>query len=666
MSEIFESRTLDASEIDSRFQAKIRFLSKDAAWVARKISELQSTKFTEGLFCEEYKDAVLTPIGQNQGLSGGVFDQSRRQIQLARILHREDVIFGNARYDDAIKYEMEIDEGIWVGKMTAHFGHFITEGIARLHAAWANNLPIIYSGKLISNSQQSRARLLPWMSDVLRLIGIDPSRIIFIEKNTIVRRLYVPNPGLELSRSLNLDFVNALRMRVEKALSPISALEIDQGENLFLSRSNLVDARIALGELPLQVALGEKGWNVLHPEALPFHEQISKLVPASAVAGLYGSQMHTLLFRPASKSLDVVFLATSYFNTTYLHADLLTPGLKIVAQCDNYGNFPKFGNATPYCLSQSVVRRAFELIGVSLKSWKDANEDYPQTWFKALAEACNKKKIAPHRLDAILAAVPTEVRDQLQPSGAMSLPPTIHASDANSKYGILIVGHSHTEAISSAIVSDEESSVKVVNLNARDRNMSVSDKIKSGDYLPDPGGFKLQASMVGGNFYNTFGLIESSVPFDFAEPSDSSFSLELGRQLISYELMHSYFSDVMQKGFLRSIIALRDYYGDSFVHIISPPPIGDDRHIAENPGGYFSDKIHLGVAPASLRGKLYRLHTRVVVEFCRKNGIPTLPPPPEAVTEDGFLARPFWKKDPTHANAAYGRLVLEQLRGYQA
>ena len=122
----------------------------------------------------------------------------------------------------------------------------------------------------------------------------------------------------------------------------------------------------------------------------------------------------------------------------------------------------------------------------------------------------------------------------------------------------------------------------------------------------------------------------------------------------------------MRRGFLRSITTLRDYYGDPFIHVISPPPVGDDRHIAENPGGYFRDKIHLGVAPASLRGKLYRLHTRVVVEFCQEHGIPTLLPPAEAVTEDGFLARPFWKNDPTHANAAYGRLVLEQLRGYTA
>lgn len=228
----------------------------------------------------------------------------------------------------------------------------------------------------------------------------------------------------------------------------------------------------------------------------------------------------------------------------------------------------------------------------------------------------------------------------------------------------LIVGQSHVEAVVCAIKG--VGGFEIVNLNAVDRSTSISEKIKIGGYIPEPQANLLVASMIGGNFYNTFGLIENSIPFEFAEPGEADFRPDHRRQLITYELLYHYFSGAMRGGFLRSIVDLRDYYGNPFLHIISPPPIGNDRHIAENPGGYFGDKIHLGVAPANLRGKLYRLHTRVVVEFCRENGIPTLPPPPEAVTENGFLARPFWKNDPTHANADYGRLVLEQLRGYQA
>lgn len=232
----------------------------------------------------------------------------------------------------------------------------------------------------------------------------------------------------------------------------------------------------------------------------------------------------------------------------------------------------------------------------------------------------------------------------------------------------LIVGQSHTGALISArkqLGSAAYHDLEILNVNTRDRSIPVVKKIALGGYLPEAGKFTLVASMMGGNFYNTFGLIDNSVPFDFMAPGDSADSVASNRHLITYELLHCYFRDAMRRGFLKSILALKNFYNVSFIHIISPPPIRDNQHIIDNPGGYFSDKVHLGVAPASLRKKLYRLHTRVLVEFCHEHGIPTLPPPPDAVTEDGFLARPFWENDPTHANAAYGRLVLEQLRGYR-
>jgi hypothetical protein len=232
---------------------------------------------------------------------------------------------------------------------------------------------------------------------------------------------------------------------------------------------------------------------------------------------------------------------------------------------------------------------------------------------------------------------------------------------------VLIIGQSHTEALVSVLRRREDPDVEIVNLNARDRDLKLPDKIRRKDYLPTGDGRQLVVSMIGGNLYNTFGLIESVVRFDFAVPGEDEFVLSAGRQLISYELIKHYFSTSMNRGFLQSIKFLRDHYSTSrFVHICSPPPISDGAHIAAHPGGVFKDQIHLGIAPSTLRRKLYDLHTLVVSEFCLKEGIELLPPPPQAVTEDGFLARPYWKADPTHANGDYGLLVLDQIRGMLA
>lgn len=229
---------------------------------------------------------------------------------------------------------------------------------------------------------------------------------------------------------------------------------------------------------------------------------------------------------------------------------------------------------------------------------------------------------------------------------------------------VLVVGQSHAEALLSALRGVDEPDVEVANLNARDRELKVAEKIRMEGYLPSGRDRKLVASMIGGNFYNTFGLIENVVRFDFAEPGETDFEADPDRQLISYMLMKHYFSDVMNRGFLGSIRFLRAHYGScKFLHVCSPPPISDNEHIAAHPGGVFRDKLHLGVAPSRLRRKLYDLHTLVICEFCQKEGVEMLPPPPQAITEDRFLARPYWKQDPTHANNAYGKLVLDQLRG---
>lgn len=232
---------------------------------------------------------------------------------------------------------------------------------------------------------------------------------------------------------------------------------------------------------------------------------------------------------------------------------------------------------------------------------------------------------------------------------------------------VLIVGQSHTESLTAALRKRKQREFEVVNFNARDPELKVAQKIRMKDHLPGARGRKLVVSMIGGNFHNTFGLIENVIRFDFAVPGEDDFVLSADRQLISYELIRHYFTDAMNGGFLRSIEFLKDHYSPTkFIHICPPPPISDSDHIAKYPGGVFKDMIHLGIAPSKLRRKLYDLHNLVISEFCKKQGIEMLLPPAQAVDEDGFLARPYWKNDPTHANADYGQLVLDQIRGVLA
>ena len=68
-----------------------------------------------------------------------------------------------------------------------------------------------------------------------------------------------------------------------------------------------------------------------------------------------------------------------------------------------------------------------------------------------------------------------------------------------------------------------------------------------------------------------------------------------------------------------------------------------------------------GVAPASLRHKLWRLHSHLVAEDCHAAGIEFVPAPPGAQDGRGYLAEAAYGDDSTHCNTWYGRRVIEQI-----
>ena len=59
--------------------------------------------------------------------------------------------------------------------------------------------------------------------------------------------------------------------------------------------------------------------------------------------------------------------------------------------------------------------------------------------------------------------------------------------------------------------------------------------------------------------------------------------------------------------------------------------------------------------------KFWQLQNRAIEEICIELGLEVLGPPRGSLDPEGFLARPCYAGDATHANRRYGELVLEQL-----
>jgi hypothetical protein len=60
------------------------------------------------------------------------------------------------------------------------------------------------------------------------------------------------------------------------------------------------------------------------------------------------------------------------------------------------------------------------------------------------------------------------------------------------------------------------------------------------------------------------------------------------------------------------------------------------------------------------------LQALIIQDICSERAIPYLPAPAAMTDDDGFLARPAWTDDPTHAGPAYGHAVLDQLSAWCA
>ena len=224
---------------------------------------------------------------------------------------------------------------------------------------------------------------------------------------------------------------------------------------------------------------------------------------------------------------------------------------------------------------------------------------------------------------------------------------------------LVIIGHSHTEPVAAAAAAAG------VPLDVLNFWHLPEPFIEAGDRLQLKPALRARLlapvfSLVGGNVHQDVGLVVHPRRFDFVWPERPDLALEDGAEIIPYDAVQAalsaragYFLDIMS--------AVRDATSGPVFHIESPPTYGPEILPRDDAGfAHFFGK-DAEFSPPWLRFKLWRVHSDIVAAHCRAIGIQFLAHPPEAVTEAGFL-RDAYHGTPAHANAAYGALVLAQMR----
>lgn len=239
---------------------------------------------------------------------------------------------------------------------------------------------------------------------------------------------------------------------------------------------------------------------------------------------------------------------------------------------------------------------------------------------------------------------------------------------------ILILGDSHTRALKRAFegrvaATGEQQAVEfdvrwllVQKADKVRGELSIEDALQRVSSLPGDG---VVAVLLAGTLHNVFGLLQHERPYDVFAPGDENLRVAAGTSLIPENALWDMFFNVAKDN--KRIQKITKAATCAVYHLATPPPKRDNEYIMARAARYRDRAVEeVGVAPPELRLRLWRLEMRVLAHLCQQWGIGFLPAPQEAMDADGFLKPDYYADDATHANAAYGELVLRQLESVPA
>lgn len=170
------------------------------------------------------------------------------------------------------------------------------------------------------------------------------------------------------------------------------------------------------------------------------------------------------------------------------------------------------------------------------------------------------------------------------------------------------------------------------------------------------------STMLGGNTHNGLTLLECPEGLDLILPDEPDLPVIGDGQLVPYALARSVLAEQCAI-FLNDLRGIRSATTGRVFHVMSPPPIKDDAFLATvvERDPYFASAGRTKVTPASVRYKMWRLHSDIYADTCAELDVEVLAPPAEVTVGGKWLAPDCIGPDPTHGNSVYGSVILKQL-----
>lgn len=177
-----------------------------------------------------------------------------------------------------------------------------------------------------------------------------------------------------------------------------------------------------------------------------------------------------------------------------------------------------------------------------------------------------------------------------------------------------------------------------------------------------------------GNDHLAAFLLQPDQPIDFFSSKFPELPVDTNCRIVPEELIDGYFSSLIEP--MRSVLYDISHFGGRFISVATPPPKGDDEFLRSVLGNesYFCEALackglSIGdvtfTSPAT-RLKLWGAVCRANERLTNEAGGTFIPPPPGAFNSSGFLDDKYFEPDCTHANSAYGELMIDYLNDFLA
>jgi capsular polysaccharide biosynthesis protein len=203
---------------------------------------------------------------------------------------------------------------LYLGQALDHYGHFLTDSMARMWAALNVRLPCL----MLDMSRLSGS----YSSEILAALHLS---VVSPTAPTIYRTVWVPYPAFTRNGHPAPE-ADAAHLRVTAAL-----YQPDQPKRwvkpVFLSRAraqSTIRSTDAETEAALAQTMAEAGFEIVHPETLPLAEQIAIFNESPTIVGMLGSAFLTALFSRHDYRGRLVMLTWEDKGTIrYKHVDTL-------------------------------------------------------------------------------------------------------------------------------------------------------------------------------------------------------------------------------------------------------------------------------------------------------------------------------------------------------